>query len=504
VDLVIAGFSQVSSAPAAACAGGADTESPATATLFAELLDQLGVAHCAPVPDVQEGANVSTAREAARGPAASGDPAVADGAAADSDDESEEDDVASDVPLIVCTAQPRYVLDTDVPVVPRVADNADLSGGADRRDLPDARSGADLSRTAEHVDSPDFSRASDCADSPDLPRVTDRAELPETSRRADRAADLPDAARAVERSKLPNFSRAAHQADQADLPGFTRVIDHADPLEFIRVADRADLPESIPVPDGADLPDFSRLANRVNLAAALTRSTSDPSALTTEPIAGNADRQSRVQGQPHSVRALARALAGVATERSAEVPNSDGQRVRESDARIDEASAVRTAVSLSSVLAPVAQSELAEPRPIAMPETRRHISGEHEIVPQLVRAMHAQFRAGVGEARIRLNPEHLGEVRVAITIDGDRVSALLQVERPEVQRAIESQSDSLRSGLAAQGFTLEHLSVSREDRARHPGGDDLEHRARNREQQLPQRRSKKRPYDEVFDISETS
>ena len=177
--------------------------------------------------------------------------------------------------------------------------------------------------------------------------------------------------------------------------------------------------------------------------------------------------------------------------------------MREPGVTVDEASAIRAAASPQSLVASVAQpQQLAEPRPIAMPETRRPIAGEHEVVPQLVRAMHAQFRAGVGEARIRLNPEHLGEVRVAITIDGDRVSALLQVERPEVQRAIESQSDSLRSGLAAQGFTLEHLSVSRDDRARHPGSDDLEHRGRNPDQRMPQRRSKKRPYDEVFDVSD--
>jgi hypothetical protein len=463
VDLVIAGFSQVSSAPAAACAGGAEP-GPAPATLFVELLDQLGVADCGPVVDVREGANVSTEGETARGRAASGDPVVADGAAADADDESEEDDVAPDVTLIMCTAQPRHALDADVPVVPRIADNADLSGVADRADLPEA------------------TQIADCGDLPDFKRGADLSRVAEW-------VGSPDSSRASDLAELPEFSPGA---DRADLPNFRHVADHRY------------LPDFTPVTDGADLPDLSRLADRANLPAALTHAKSDPSALTTERMARDVGRQSRVHFQPHYARALARALAGVATERSAEVPSFDGQHVREPGARVDEASAVRTAASLESLVTPVAQSQLAEPRPIAMPETKRPMAGEHEIVPQLVRAMRAQFRAGVGEARIRLNPEHLGEVRVAITIDGDRVSALLQVERPEVRRAIESQSDSLRSGLAAQGFTLEHLSVSRDDRARHPhpSGDDLEHRGRNPDQRMPQRRSKKRPYDEIFDVSD--
>jgi flagellar hook-length control protein FliK len=139
---------------------------------------------------------------------------------------------------------------------------------------------------------------------------------------------------------------------------------------------------------------------------------------------------------------------------------------------------------------------------LASREPTPPIPEEADIVPQLVRAMRTHFRAGVGEARIRLNPEHLGEVRLSIRIDGDRVSALLQVERPEVQKAIESQSDSLRTGLAAQGFTLEHLSVNRDEQPRQSANNEPEQRGRERGQPPPQRRARKREDDQEFELAE--
>jgi flagellar hook-length control protein FliK len=135
-------------------------------------------------------------------------------------------------------------------------------------------------------------------------------------------------------------------------------------------------------------------------------------------------------------------------------------------------------------------------------EASHRAAEEPEIVPQLVRAMRTQFRGGIGEARIRLHPEHLGEVRVSVRIDGDRVSALLQVERADVQRAIESQSETLRAGLTAQGFTLEHLSVRQEDAAKPPAREDAEPRGHPREQATPRRRSRKRQPDRAFEIEE--
>ena len=119
------------------------------------------------------------------------------------------------------------------------------------------------------------------------------------------------------------------------------------------------------------------------------------------------------------------------------------------------------AAPAGSAVSPLRPSDLPAPAAVAAPQAAAE---DGEVVSQLVRAMRTQFRDGVGEARIRLNPEHLGEVRIDIKIDGDRVSAVLQVERPDVRQAIEAQSHSLRSGLAAQGLNLEDLTVRQAER----------------------------------------
>jgi flagellar hook-length control protein FliK len=123
-----------------------------------------------------------------------------------------------------------------------------------------------------------------------------------------------------------------------------------------------------------------------------------------------------------------------------------------------------------------------------------------DVVPQLVRAIRTQFRDGVGEARIRLNPEHLGEVRIDIKIEGDLVSARLQVERPEVRQAIEAESHSLRLHLARQGLTLEDLTVTEGSRPRDERtSSDERHRGQDR--QPPERRSRRDQPEREFQLT---
>jgi flagellar hook-length control protein FliK len=91
------------------------------------------------------------------------------------------------------------------------------------------------------------------------------------------------------------------------------------------------------------------------------------------------------------------------------------------------------------------------------------------VVDQIVKAIRIQVRDGIGEVRLRLQPEHMGEVHIALTVDRDRVSAVLQVERPEVRAQIEGQGQTLRASLAAQGLQLEELTV-RDDGQSGDGG----------------------------------
>jgi flagellar hook-length control protein FliK len=70
-----------------------------------------------------------------------------------------------------------------------------------------------------------------------------------------------------------------------------------------------------------------------------------------------------------------------------------------------------------------------------------------------------------------LNPELLGEVVIELKVEGDRVAALLHVERADVRQQIENGAHALRTVLAAQGLELEELTVREDNRGRHQSPD---------------------------------
>lgn len=62
---------------------------------------------------------------------------------------------------------------------------------------------------------------------------------------------------------------------------------------------------------------------------------------------------------------------------------------------------------------------------------------------------------------IRLDPPQLGQVRVAIAIQGTTVSASLLAGTNEARALLEGSLDQLRNALAEHGLTVERLSVDR-------------------------------------------
>ena len=97
---------------------------------------------------------------------------------------------------------------------------------------------------------------------------------------------------------------------------------------------------------------------------------------------------------------------------------------------------------------------------LAAPVLMADASEAGTVADQIVKAIKIQVRDGIGEVRLRLQPEQMGEVHIALKVDRDRVSAVLQVERPELRAQMEGgQGQTLRAGLAAQGLQLEDLTV---------------------------------------------
>jgi Meckel syndrome type 1 protein len=84
---------------------------------------------------------------------------------------------------------------------------------------------------------------------------------------------------------------------------------------------------------------------------------------------------------------------------------------------------------------------------------------ETPLAGQVVRAISLAWRDGVGEARVRLVPDHLGEVNVALRVERGQVTAELRAETPAAREWIQAHEQDLRSGLAAQGLRLDRLVV---------------------------------------------
>ena len=78
--------------------------------------------------------------------------------------------------------------------------------------------------------------------------------------------------------------------------------------------------------------------------------------------------------------------------------------------------------------------------------------------------MRVQMKEGVSEATVHLRPEHLGEVSIAIRVDGKSVSAVIHAESAGVREWIQAQENTLRSGLSEQGLHLDRLLVQRDPR----------------------------------------
>ena len=109
------------------------------------------------------------------------------------------------------------------------------------------------------------------------------------------------------------------------------------------------------------------------------------------------------------------------------------------------------------------------PAPIAapvavVPAAPTEVDAEN--VQTLVQAMRVTAKAGGWEATVRLKPEHLGEVTIALRVDGKNVSAIVQAESAGVRQWLMSQEDAVRSGMSEHGLQLDRFTVSKDGQRR--------------------------------------
>ena len=119
---------------------------------------------------------------------------------------------------------------------------------------------------------------------------------------------------------------------------------------------------------------------------------------------------------------------------------------------------------------------------------------------QMVQAIRLQSRNGVGDARITLQPEYLGEVTIALRVEDGGVTAHVSAASTEVREWLGANESLLRHGLSEQGLTLARLVVS--DQPAEPSRDSKGGNARQQQpQQDPEPRPRPRRDTSTFEIT---
>jgi flagellar hook-length control protein FliK len=123
--------------------------------------------------------------------------------------------------------------------------------------------------------------------------------------------------------------------------------------------------------------------------------------------------------------------------------------------------------------------------PLAMPDLDA-ATGE-AVHTQIVKSIRMQWTGGLGEARVTLKPEYLGEVTASIKVEQGVVTATLQADTPEVRRWMESHTATLRDALVEHGLKLDRLTVGEPERQAAQGDRQPKPRQQPQEQAPRQR-----------------
>ena len=162
-------------------------------------------------------------------------------------------------------------------------------------------------------------------------------------------------------------------------------------------------------------------------------------------------------------------------------------RLLEDSGRVSQQS--RASVAASAVMPLEALSDWtgAAVRSSFAPPVLSH-SEQLELPDQLVRAIRMQWRNGIGDAKLRLTPENLGEVLVSLQVRQGSVSAVLRADSEIVRDWIKAHQDELKSSLEAQGLTLDELVVEEDGHADQQPGREFDHPRRRPPRQTSEAR----------------
>lgn len=109
-----------------------------------------------------------------------------------------------------------------------------------------------------------------------------------------------------------------------------------------------------------------------------------------------------------------------------------------------------------------------------------------QVTSQIVSSLKLQWRDGIGEAKLHLRPDALGQVSLTLRVEQGAVTAVVRAESTQVQEWVLQHQQLLRQQLHDAGLRLDELSVNPDGEQAHQGShqdapdDSPERRPRRR------------------------
>jgi flagellar hook-length control protein FliK len=120
---------------------------------------------------------------------------------------------------------------------------------------------------------------------------------------------------------------------------------------------------------------------------------------------------------------------------------------------------------------------------------------KEQIQAQISRGLAAALRQKGGVMSLRLNPEHLGSMKIDLTIEGGRVTATFDAQSEQARQALRDGVDGLKRSIEEAGLTVKSIDVvgttplattnppsGRDDRSSQTAGDATGQHGQNGDQ----------------------
>ena len=106
------------------------------------------------------------------------------------------------------------------------------------------------------------------------------------------------------------------------------------------------------------------------------------------------------------------------------------------------------------------QSEIIQPKELPQSPVYQSKALQQQIHNQLTSGIFRAIRTGEQQLVIRLHPAELGEVKIDVSMSGDKLSVNFNMENAKVKETLESSMGDFKENMEEKGFTMGDLNVS--------------------------------------------